>query len=421
MKYSRDQEGFWRSKIRKPAGRSDYSVQISHRGVRRSFALKTANKKEASSKARDVYRAVVNQGWEAAEEIYATRGQCANQRAANVGQYLAAAKAVAVIRDSTFHSYTVKLRTLLAEMFALKVGAKKFGRGADHQKWLQRIDSIRLDRIDASRVAKWRTHRINRATSEKRDSARQTTNSIIRAAKSLFSKKLINSIKDIEIPDPVPFSTVDNVTIRRKRFRAQARFADLLKKARDEMRGDDPECWIIFLLAIAVGLRRGEIDILKWSQIDFEKRTLLVQSNEYGVLKTETSEESVDVPVEILEELERFRGLDISGDQTVLSGSFKRNAADGANRYRCEKSFKRLIRWLRNSAGITAREPIHHLRGLFATEMVAAHGIYVASAALRHADIGLTRDHYTDKKEAKVVDIKGLLAADESAGDAAAG
>ncbi len=41
--------------------------------------------------------------------------------------------------------------------------------------------------------------------------------------------------------------------------------------------------------------------------------------------------------------------------------------------------------------------------------------------ALRHADIGLTRDHYTDKKEAKVVDIKGLLAADESAGDAAAG
>lgn len=421
MKYSRDQEGFWRSKVRKPKGRSDYSVQIAYRGIRRSFALKTANLKDASRKARDIYRTIVNEGWEAAEKAYATRGQTERERKANVGQYLAAAKEVADIRDTTFHSYSVKLRTLLSELFAIKLNKKKYGRGEEYQKWVRRIENIRLDRIDDARVAKWRKKRINLAPIGKKESARQTTNSLLRAAKSLFAHKVIEDIKGIDIPSPAPFSTMKNVAVPRKRFKAQARFADLWKKAHDELREKDPECWLAFLLAIAVGLRRGEIDNLTWAQIDFEKQVLEIQTNEYGELKTESSEDEVDLADEIIEELKRFQAHRKSGALTVLDGVLKKKSSSGAKRYRCEKCFRRLINWLRTSAKITAHEPIHHLRGLFATEMVAAHGIFAASAALRHADIGLTRDHYTDKKDAKVVDITGILATAESEAEPAAG
>ena len=421
MKYSRDQEGFWRSKVRKPKGRSDYSVQIAYRGIRRSFALQTANLKDASSKARDIFRTIVNQGWEAAEETYAARGRAEIKRRANVGQYLAAVKSVADIRDTTFHSYTVKLRTLLSEMFAIKLSKKKYGRGEEYQKWVKRIESIKLDRIDDARVAKWRKSRIKRAATDKERAARQTTNSIIRAAKSLFAKKIIEEIKDVEIPDPVPFSKVKNVTVSRQRFRKQARYAKLWKKAQRELREEDPESWIVFVLAIAVGLRRGEIDNLTWSQIDFEEHILYIETNEYGETKTETSEDEVDLSPETIEELEWFRRCQLAGKRTVLDGVLKNKSSSGAKRYRCGKCFKRLIHWLRTSAKITAHEPIHHLRGLFATEMVDAHGIFAASAALRHADIGLTRDHYTDKKDKKVVDIQDLLAADQSEENTAAG
>ena len=65
--------------------------------------------------------------------------------------------------------------------------------------------------------------------------------------------------------------------------------------------------------------------------------------------------------------------------------------------YRCKKTFDGLTAWLRGK-GVDARKPLHELRKEFGSVIADEHGIYAASRALRHADIGITTRHYADTK-----------------------
>jgi hypothetical protein len=47
---------------------------------------------------------------------------------------------------------------------------------------------------------------------------------------------------------------------------------------------------------------------------------------------------------------------------------------------------------------VTEQKPLHTLRKEFGTLVNLAHGIHAASKALRHADITLTNNFYTDSR-----------------------
>ena len=65
--------------------------------------------------------------------------------------------------------------------------------------------------------------------------------------------------------------------------------------------------------------------------------------------------------------------------------------------YRCKKTFDGLTAWLRGK-GVDAQKPLHELRKEFGSVIANEHGIYAASLALRHTDIGITTRHYADKR-----------------------
>ena len=78
------------------------------------------------------------------------------------------------------------------------------------------------------------------------------------------------------------------------------------------------------------------------------------------------------------------------------------------NHYRCDCTFKKLLNWLR-SKGVTARNPLHTLRKEFGSLINQKFGIYAASAALRHSNIGITRDAYVDKKERTAINLFEMI------------
>src|SRR5260370_9200423 len=65
--------------------------------------------------------------------------------------------------------------------------------------------------------------------------------------------------------------------------------------------------------------------------------------------------------------------------------------------YRCQQNFEKLTGWLREQ-GVNADKPLHALRKEFGSGINATFGIHAASRALRHADIGITSQVYTDSR-----------------------
>jgi integrase len=77
--------------------------------------------------------------------------------------------------------------------------------------------------------------------------------------------------------------------------------------------------------------------------------------------------------------------------------------------YRCRAQFDYLSAWLRQQ-GVTEQKPLHTLRKEFGSLVNRAHGIHAASKALRHADINVTNNFYTDSRVRVTPGLGKLLA-----------
>jgi len=76
--------------------------------------------------------------------------------------------------------------------------------------------------------------------------------------------------------------------------------------------------------------------------------------------------------------------------------------------YRAEEAFSRLAAWLRKH-GVCSPKPLHILRKEYGSVLAREHGILVASSALRHSSISLTREHYVDGRSSAVTGLGHLL------------
>jgi hypothetical protein len=64
--------------------------------------------------------------------------------------------------------------------------------------------------------------------------------------------------------------------------------------------------------------------------------------------------------------------------------------------------------------GVSGGRPLHTLRKEFGSHVCEQFGIYAASRALRHADIGITSQHYLDKKTRVTAGLGKLLLRQDS-------
>ncbi len=435
---------------------ASWYVRIKHDGQRHTLNLDQTDKVLASRKARDIYIKVKGAGWDAAfEELGLKDPSSRIKRPGTIGEYIKAAAPYA--KSLQTHTANARcLRLIASELCRIKVQADEArithiatrlatkqlqerqaagdtkvpaDAGKRHSKaekrwiiatadklrdqaierlrydhktngreaWVTAVDAITLDKVTPAGVMEWRGERIRGAELEgaaAKRSAEITTASVIRQASSLFSDRIVRFVSEkIVLPDVLPFHEVKVPRGRPPRLKVEVQWPVLLAAAQQELKG---EVLKAFFLAAGCGLRRREMDTLRWESFDFEQQRLTVQPTSDYSLKSDESHSEVILDPALAQFFRQcFQLEQATRTDTVLAGTKK--VGRSSRTYRCDATFKPLMAWL-HSKGITDRKPLHHLRKLVGEQVLREHGIMMASRFLRHASVATTEASYVEAK-----------------------
>lgn len=341
-----------------------------------------------------------------------------------VGDWLHAVEESTALRPSTFLNYANCLRTVVAEIFGISMpkGVSKCDyRSGGNEAWRKRVDAVKLARLNTELIAKWQRKRVTRAGRSEvvRASARRSCNSYVRCARSLFAPDIVKKVKHLTLPSPQPFAGIELLENGSTKYVSRINAQTPIVATKNDLKTNDPEAYKVFLLGLFAGMRKGEIDLVEWSMIDFAGHVIRLTNTDWLHLKRRDSAGEITVDPEVAAELQAFKPQ--SHSRFVIDSAVKWTAGkkervrtrpprnNSARRYyRCKPVFKRLNGWLR-SRGIAANKPLHELRKEIGAIVATNHGIFAASRYLRHADITTTARHYADHKERINVGIGKLL------------
>lgn len=420
LKFSKTDARYWSQRVFKNSYVENgerrlataYSIKIQNKGQRETFPLHTANKTRAGEKARDIFVSLLANGWENTLNQFKPREQVEANNRPTVGDYITEVRSIFVGREVTLNEYVKAFRRIISDIFEISPNGKYNVRGGGSEAWQKKVDAIHLDEITSPMIRHWQARFINERSNDyqSKRKARVTVNTILRNAKGLFSKKILIALEGrMELPDPLPFSRVMMEQMPSMRYTSNIDAESLLRDAAKELgipKKEDEEskdAWArhqrfkIFLLALRFGLRKSEIDTLMWDSFDFQKGYLSVQHSPYHTLKSEDSAGEIDLEPDMAAVFRHFEA-EAKGQFVIESSTIPRSLNEKRT-YRANLHFNNLIEWLRDK-GVKADKPIHELRKEFGAIVCQRHGIYVASRALRHSDIGITAKHYLDRKEA---------------------
>lgn len=408
--------GYWKKRLLKNSythgGQTfevnEWSVKIQHLGRRKTFSLGTTNRELAAGKARDIYLSILAKGWDQTEAQF-NPGMLVRKDDPSLADFFVEVESKSGLRPKTFRNYRAAFRTIVSGIFGLGGDESRYdGRSGGAKKWAEAVDATKLAAVTPDRIHQWKIGHIKTTGSNpvKQASARRTVNSYIRCARSLFSPGILRFVK-VRLPNPLPFQGVELEEQGSMRYKSRIKPELLVTAARNQLRRDHPESYKVFLLGLFCGLRRSEIDLLEWSAIDWENHLIVIEMTEHLDLKTDDSENVVEVDAEVLSELRSY--ISTSQSTFVVSSPHPPCSRTDRQYYRCQHIFKHVTSWLR-SKGVTANKPLHELRKEFGSQVNLRHGIYAASRALRHSDITTSARHYIGKKERVTVGLGHLLA-----------
>jgi integrase len=404
-KPSKGDTRYWLARVFKPKSVREggsvyeanvYFARVQFAGRRETMSLGTANRSEAATRAKERYLYLAANGWTAFNARY-LHG-VASKTDITVGEFIAAACAEGNLKEATVGHYARAFRRIVADIFDIQGGNERFDyRNGGNQEWLKRVHAVRLSQVTRERIAEWKRRFIAAAGTDVLKRRRTTTscNSFIRQARALFSRRhVLDRLKSIQVPDSLPF---DGVTVER---RTDTKFYgcgvdphQLLRDAVQELSSDRTEELKAFLLALVLGLRRREADLLEWQSFDFQAGTLRVMPTRWYQLKTNESAAVLPVEPEILA---LFREWRAHATSDFVIESPRAPKAVNYQWYRCEEVFIYLLDWLRGK-GVQGLKPFHALRKLYGSVLAERHGIHAASSGLRHADIRTTSEFYADR------------------------
>jgi integrase len=406
---------------------ADWCFKIGHLGRRETFNLETPNNEAAATRALKIYRTIIGAGWDAAITEHKPQAALKQLKPATLGAWMEAVQATAELRPSTFTTYTQCLRQIAAEIEDIgdqpaldengnpkrdrkrrPVMLSRFDyRAGGREAWIAKVDALPLSVLSAAAVQRWKLAYIGRAGNapDARRRAENSAASLIRCARSLFSEKARKYAgAELILPDPLPFAGVELPKKGNTTYQSKIDAGELIAKARQELTG---EPFKIFTLGLLCGLRKREIDLLIWDQVDFTKGLIRIERTEYFQPKSEDSAGEVDLDPETLALLRGWKAT-ASGPFVIESTRPPRHDASRVN-YRCTRHFETLYKWLREQ-GVTARKPLHELRKELGALLASSHGIFAAKSVLRHAQISTTAAYYTDKKRRITAGLGALIA-----------
>jgi integrase len=408
---SKGDSRYWtrRGKLKKHKS-ANYSFQVGFKGHRLTFSTRTGNKEAAAKIAAGIYRDLVNTGIEATVAKHRPEAK-KSERVATVGEWIAAASGVSESNPATFTSYARALRKITGDVLAVKRSRKRFGpRSGGAASYRAKIDGAPLDILTPATVQKWRLAYVKRATNPAQERSRMTScNSTIRQARSLFAGKVVRFLPDLRLPDPQPFMGIEFFPRQSAKYFSRIDPKELLQQAQTELASTDQPAFTAMLLALAAGLRRGEIDGLCWHQVDFDRQLIRVEPTERAGLKTSDSRDEVPIDEHVTAVLRgHFANGKRAADYVIEGDGGAGGQKKWGQHYRADAVFERLTIWLRKH-GVAARKPLHELRKELGALVTAEHGIYAASRVLRHSNVATTAAHYTDLKTRPVVNVGSWL------------
>jgi integrase len=410
---------YWRERVFKPTyTRGDaqhespnWAVYIQHRGCRHKWSLGTPNREAAAAKAKDIFWSLQTHGWDVTIQKY--RPKLAQKKPTpTIGEFIEEVRAQADLDPKTIDGYSKALRTIVASVFGLQGGRKKFDCHKDgHKKWLANIHAVQLAALTPDRIQKWKVAFLARAKGNPmaQRRAKVSVNSLIRRARSLFSPEVLRHL-GIELPNPLPFTGIAFEPRQTLKYQSSFDVIELIRKARSELAEPEPELFKIFLLAVMVGLRRREIDLLEWQSFRWETGLIRIEPTRYFRPKSEDSIGDVPIDPELIEIFRGYRARTKS--EFVIESSREPKPDVLYEYYRCDDDFRRLMEWLRKH-GVNTSKPLHTLRKEYGSQINAIHGVHAASRALRHADIRVTNEYYTDSRK-RVTPGMGHLLKDQA-------
>lgn len=436
-RYSRDDVRFWRDRVFRPRyTRSgsrhqvkEFSARIQHLGRRQTFPLGVSNKEAAADQAKRIYLTIVREGWTAALEKFKGR----ESKCLTIGEFLQEARRVSDTSERTFGDYARALREIAAGVHGISDPNNKRFAPKSRAEWLNRVHSLRLDSITPSSIQKWRLDYVRQRSGDPicQRSAQTSCDTRIRCARSLFSKKkVLNHLKGLHgIVDP--FAEVNFFSSKNRRYHSKFDAEALLRDAQRDLmspRSDSPptnenselksEAFKALIIFAFTGLRRKELDLLVWDQVDLNQRWIDLCYTKYFSPKAESSIGRVPLDEDAVSVLRGFRAR-AENDEFVMKGEKPRPKASYSY-YRANKTFKFLLSWLRSyqladgSCPLEdVQKPLHELRKEVGAILTTRYGIYAAKTVLRHSDISTTASYYADQKTPVSVGIRLMDAPDQ--------
>ena len=297
--------------------------------------------------------------------------------------------------QSTLEDYAPAFRQIVSEIFCLSNNNLKYDyQSGGRAEWLSKVHAISLAEVTPAKVQEWKRSFLARAGSDAAAlrTARISVNAILRRARSLFSPKKLRHLP-LTLPSPLPFEGIEFEARQSTKYRSEIDVEKLIAHARQELEHSDPEAYKVFLLAVGLGLRRKEIDLLEWSSFRWNENVVRIEPTRYFHPKSEDS--IADLPVDP-ELMGVFRKYFAKAKGSFVIRSDRPPLPPRPHQYfRCDPIFDKLVAWLRKH-GVNGNKPLHTLRKEYGSFLTRRYGIHAASRALRHADLRTTSEHYSD-------------------------
>ena len=400
IRAGRDSQAYWKTKVKPRVVRGQPTPELYCRlfeGKREAWiCCDSSNRGIAADKARNYYLRMKAIGLPAL--LAELRPDIRPDRVCTVGEYLAAARPFAKARPRVFDQYAAALRRVFALVLDLEGPAERFyAKGEAAAAWRAKLDNLRLDAITPQDVEKWRVAFVNaEADHAKRKARAVSVSTYLRNAKGAFARKILAQVAPAEgkaavcLPSPLPLAGLTApATLRR--FRPQVKALDLYNAALRDF-ADKPDTLCAALLLLTGGLRRGEADLLEWSNVNLADGKITITATEFFTPKTDEGDRVVKLPPDVATLL-RARRKGRRDAAFVLDGPAPKNSAKGYE-YRAD-AWPVLTSWLRTQ-GVTDATPLHSLRKHAGSLVYDAGGIEAARRFLGHKKIATTSASYLE-------------------------
>lgn len=400
VRAGRDSQAYWKTKVKPRIVRGQPTPELYCRlfeGKREAWiCCDSSNRGIAADKARNYYLRMKAIGLPAL--LAELRPDIRPDRVCTVGEYLAAARPFAKARPRVFDQYAAALRRVFALVLDLEGPAERFyAKGEAAAAWRAKLDNLRLDAITPQDVEKWRVAFVNAEPDHAKRKARAVSvSTYLRNAKGAFARKILAQLAPQDgkaavcLPAPLPLAGLTAPATSR-RFRPQVKALELYNAALRDF-ADKPDTLCAVMLLLTGGLRRGEADLLEWSNVNLADGKITITATEFFTPKTEEGDRVVKLPPDVATLL-RARRKGRRDAVFVLDGPAPKNSAKGYE-YRAD-AWPVLTAWLREQ-GVTDATPLHSLRKHAGSLVYDAGGIEAARRFLGHKRIATTSASYLE-------------------------